>query len=270
MKGQLDFAASDMPLAFEKMEESKRTFLHFASVIGAVASAYNLPGVERTLNFTPTVLAGIYLGKIRKWSEPALREANRHAALRDTDIVVIHRSDSSGTTFVLTYYLSKVNSEWDSSVSAALQVHWPIGTGAEGNEGVAAAVQKTPNSIGYVELVYALRHQLSFGAVRNAAGRFGQADLPSVTAAGVDAAAAIRSDFRVSMTNASAKGAYPIASFNWWLVPKLHGSEAKWSALVELLEWMLTSSQKDCAASGYVTLPHPIAEQELELLRALR
>jgi len=268
--GQLDFAASDMPLSDAMMAQSKRTFLHFASVIGAVVPAYNLQGIERTLNFTPKVLARIYLGQIRKWNDRAIREANRNAALPDTEIVVVHRSDGSGTTFVWTDYLSKVNPEWRASVGVGTVVRWPIGTGVEGNEGVAAVVQQTPNSIGYVELVYALRHQLSFGAVQNAAGRFVQADLPSLTAAGGEVAAAARSDSRVSITNASGNGAYPIASFTWWLLPKDQVSDAKRSALRELLGWILTSGQKECSALGYVPLPHEVAKRELELLGRLR
>jgi phosphate transport system substrate-binding protein len=226
--------------------------------------------MERTLNFTPKALAGIYLGRIRKWNDPAIREANRNAALPDTDIVVVHRSEGSGTTFVWTDYLSKVSPEWKTSVGAGTVVQWPVGTGAEGNDGVASMVQQTPNSIGYVELVYALRHQLTFGAVRNVAGRFVQADLPSVTAAGLDVEAAGSSDSRVSITNASGNGAYPIASFSWWLLPKERGSDPKRSALRGLLGWMLTSGQKECSALGYVPLPREIAKYELDLLRTLR
>jgi phosphate ABC transporter phosphate-binding protein len=270
LDGQLDFAASDMPLSDARMAEAKRTFLHFASVIGAVVPAYNLSDVNETLNFTPEILAGIYLGKIRKWNDPAIRAVNRTAPLPDADIVLIHRSDGSGTTFVWTDYLSKVSPEWNAKVGSGTVVQWPAGTGTEGNEGVATAVQEAPNSIGYVELVYALRHQLSYGRVRNAAGRFVQAALPSVTAAGVEVASSVRLDSRVSITNAPGKDAYPIASFTWWLVPKEQASEAKRSALVELLRWMLTSGQKECSALGYVPLPREITESEMELLRTLR
>ena len=270
MEGQLDFAASDMPLSDAKMAESKKTFRHFASVIGGVVPAYNVKGVEQTLNFTPHVLAGIYLGKIRKWNDPSIREANRSAPLPDAEIAVVHRSDGSGTTFVWTDYLSKVDPEWKNTLGAGTEVPWPVGTGAEGSEGVAHAVQQTPNSIGYMEMVYALRHQLSYGAVQNGAGRFVQADLPSITAAGVDAAADMRSDFRVSITNAAGEGAYPIASYTWWLLPPDQESSAKRSALADLLGWILTSGQKECSALGYVPLPHVVAERELEALHTLK
>lgn len=267
--GQLDFAASDMPLSDVQMAEPKTTFVQFASVIGAVVPIYNVLGVDQILNFTPQVLAGIYLGRIRNWNDPAIRKINPNAVLPDTDIVLIHRSDSSGTTFAWTDYLSKVSPEWKARVGVGMVVAWPAGTGTEGNEGVATAVQEAPNSIGYVEWVYALRHQLNFGAVRNAAGRFVQADLPSVTAAGVDAAPALRSDSRVSITNASRREAYPIASFTYWLLPKDAGNSSKRVALAELLQWILTAGQKECSALGYVPLPREVAEGELSLLHTL-
>lgn len=270
MDGKVDFAASDMPLSDEKMAESKKTFLHFASVVGAVVPAYNLKGLDRSLNFTPEVLTGIYLGKIRKWNDRAIRELNRSAALPDADIVVVHRSDGSGTTFVWTDYLSKLSPEWKGSVGSGTEVRWPVGTGAEGNEGVAVAVQHTANAIGYVELVYALRHQLSFGAVRNASGQFILADLPSVTTAAAEAASAMSADSRISITNAAGKGAYPIASFTWWLLPEDLGGVDKRAAIHELIEWMLSSGQKECSALGYAPLPREVVDRELQLLNKLK
>jgi phosphate transport system substrate-binding protein len=270
LDGRLDFAASDIPLTDERMSQENKAFLHFASVIGAVVPAYNLKGMNGTLKFTPSILAGIYLGKIHRWNDAAIREVNRGADLPDAEIAVIHRTDASGTTFVWTDYLSKLSPEWKSTVGSGAVVQWPLGTGEEGNEAVAAAVQSTPNSFGYIELVYALRHELSFGAVRNSAGRFVQADLPSVTEAGESVAASVHTDSRVSITNASGRGAYPIASFTWWLVPKDLPIEPKKSALLELLQWMLTSGQKECSALGYVPLPHEIAEGELEILQSLK
>ena len=270
LDGKLDFAASDMPLSDERMAQSKQMFVHFASVIGAVVPVYNLKGVDRNLNFTPKILAGVYLGKIKKWNDPDIRNANRSAPLPDTDIVVVHRSDGSGTTFVWTDYLSKVSSEWKASVGAGDVVRWPVGTGAEGNEGVATWIQQTPNSIGYVELVYALRHQLSFGAVQNAAGQFIQANLPSVTAAAADGVGTMSSDSRVSITNASGKDVYPIATFTWWLLPQQTGSASKRAAFRELLQWMLTSGQKECSALGYAPLPREVVGRELQLLGNLK
>jgi phosphate transport system substrate-binding protein len=267
--GKVDFAASDMPLSDERQSQSRTTFLHFPSVLGAVVPIYRVKGPDENLNFTPETLAGIYLGKIRKWNDPKIRESNRNAALPDSEIIVIHRSDGSGTTFVWTDYLSKVSPDWKAAVGVSSVVQWPVGTGVEGNDGVAAMVQQTPNSIGYVELVYSLRHQLSFGAVRNSAGQFIQADLASVTAAAREAAGAVTSDFQVSITNASGKDAYPIATFTWWLLPRELGGSPKKPAMLELLQWVLTSGQKQCSALGYAPLPREIANRELEFLKAL-
>ena len=268
--GKADFAASDVPVSNERMSESKTPLLHFATVMGAVVPIYNLKGVDRSLNFTPETLAGIYLGKIKNWNDPRIRESNGNRALANSEIVVIHRSDGNGTTFAWTDYLSKVSPEWKTVVGADTVVKWPVGTGEDGNEAVAAMVQQTPNSIGYVELVYALRHQLSFGAVRNAAGEFAQADLSSLTAAGRGAAGAMTSDFRVSITNAPEKGAYPIATFTWWLVPRELGGTQKKPAFLELLQWMLTRGQKECSALGYAPLPREIANRESQFLNTLK
>ena len=268
--GKADFAASDVPLSPEKMSALKTSILHFATVMGAVVPIYNLATVDRNLYFTPEALAGIYLGKIKKWSDPIIRRHNKGAALPANDITVVHRSDGSGTTFVWTDYLSKVSSDWQTAVGAGTVVKWPVGATAEGNEGVAAMVQQTPDSIGYVELVYALRHHLNFGYVRNAAGEFVQADLASTTAAGRSAAASMTSDFRVSITNASGKDAYPIATFTWWLWPEEPANAAKKPVFVQLLRWVLTSGQKECSALGYAPLPHEIASSELQVLTKLK
>lgn len=268
--GKTDFAASDAPLSGERMSESKTSLRQFATVVGAVVPIHNLPGVDRNLNFTGEVLAEIYLGKIKNWDDPRIRASNRNAHLPSSEIAVIHRSDGSGTTFAWTDYLSKVSPEWKTAVGTGTAVNWPVGVGVEGNEAVAALVQQTPNSIGYVELVYALRHQLSFGAVRNAAGQFVQADLASVTAAAKDAAGTITPDFRVSITDAPGKGAYPIATFTWWLFPEELGGADKKPVLLDLLQWMLTSGQNQCSALGYVPLPREIASRELQALNKLR
>ena len=269
-ESKADFAASDLPLSNERMSESKTSLLHFATVVGAVVPIYNVKGVDRSLNFTPEVLAGIYLGKIKNWNDPKIRESNRNASLPNSEIVVVHRSDGSGTSFAWTDYLSKVSPAWKASVGTGSVVKWPVGTGAEGNEAIAATVQQTPNSIGYVELVYALRHQLSFGAVRNTADEFIQADLASVTAAAKGAAREMTSDFRVSISNAPGKGAYPITTFTWWVLPGDMGGADKKAAFLALLQWMLTSGQKECSALGYAPLPREIAGRELQLLSTLK
>lgn len=270
LNGKLDFGASDMPLSDEKMAQANRKILHIASVIGAVVPAYNLKGVGKPLNFTPEILAGIYLGKIKKWNDPEIRELNRNLSLPEADIVVFHRSDGSGTTYAFTDYLSKVSQEWKASVGSGTTVLWPVGTGEQGNEGVATAVQQTPNAIGYVESVYALRHELNYGAVRNAAGQFVQADLPSITSAATEAATSMSADTRVSITNPSGKNDYPIATFTWWLVPQDLATGDKRTAFLELLRWMLTSGQKECSALGYAPLPRDVANRELQLADGFR
>jgi len=268
--GKVDFAASDVPLTNERMSQSKTPLLHFATVIGAVVPIYNLKGVDRNLNFTAEALAGIYLGKIKKWNDPKIQESNRNTKLPNDDIFVIHRSDGSGTTFAWTDYLAKVNPEWKSAVGAGSVVQWPAGMAAEGNEGVASMVQRTANSIGYVELVYALRHQLTFGAVRNPAGEFVQADLASMNEGARGAAETMTSDFRVSITNAPGRAAYPIATFTWWLFPREFGGTDKKAAALDLLQWMLTSGQKQCSSLGYAPLPREIASRELQFLATLK
>jgi phosphate transport system substrate-binding protein len=270
--GKVDFAASDVPLSQEKLPESKMSLLQFATVAGAVVPIYNLKGVERNINFTPEVLADIYLGKIKNWNDPRIRDCNRGTRLPSGDIAVVHRSDGSGTTSVWTDYLSKTTPAWKAAVGEGMVVSWPVGTGAEGNDAVAELVQKTPNSIGYVELAYALRHQLSYGAVRNAAGEFVLADLASVTVASktTAGAAAAAPDLLAPITNASGRGAYPIVTFTWWVFPQNFGGPEKKPVTLELLQWMLTSGQNQCSALGYVPLPREIANRELQSLAKLQ
>ena len=267
--GKVDFAASDIPLSDERMSQLGAKFHHFASVLGAVVPIYNLAGVARPLNFTPEVLTEIYLGKIKRWSDAKIRASNRGVILPDSEIVVVHRSDGSGTTFVWTDFLSKASPEWRSAVGSGSRLQWPVGIGAERNEGVALTVHQMPNSIGYVEMVFALQHQLSFGAVRNASGVFMRADLASVTAAAASAAANITADSRVSITNAPGAGAYPIASFTWVLLPE-GGDPSRKAALNELVQWILTSGQKQCSELGYAPLPREVVNRELEALHALK
>lgn len=269
-EGGIDFAASDMPLSDQTMAESHVRFLQFASVLGAVVPIYNLPGVGHFLNFTPEALAGIYLGTIKKWNDPLLRASNPGILLPDAEIVVVHRSDGSGTTFAWTDYLSKVSAAWKKTAGApATTINWPVGEGAERNDGVADLVRQTANSIGYVELIYAIQHELHYGAIRNAAGNFIKADLSSVTAAAAGIAGN-SSDVRVSITNAPGKGAYPIATFTFLLLPAENESDAKRSAVVEFLRWALTVGQKECSGLGYAPLPAAVANQELQVLSSLK
>jgi phosphate transport system substrate-binding protein len=266
---KVDFAGSDVPPAAQGPLPAAAGFERIASVLGGVVPIYNLKNLTQDLKFTPEALAGIYLGKITKWNDPAIKGPNKGARLPDAGIVVIHRSDSSGTTYAWSDYLSKVSGEWKASVGAGLTLNWPVGTGEEYNEGVAAAVERTPNSIGYVELVYAIQHELSFGAVQNASGDYIRADLESVAAA-ADSALAGNSASPSSITNGPGKDAYPIATFTFLLLPPQEDHKRTKSALLDFLRWVLTSGQKECSALGYAPLPHDLANRELMSLHSFK
>lgn len=262
-QGEVDFGASDMPLTESALAQAHHRLVQIPTVLGAVVPIYHVAGLRREINFTPEILSGIYLGKIRKWNDAHIRDANPQAAVPDADIVVVHRSDASGTSFVWSDYLSKVSAEWKSAIGAGVNVPWPLGIGAAYNEGVAAAVQETPNSIGYVELIYAIQHELSFGRVRNAAGVLVRADLASVTEA---ARTATISDpgFQLSITDAPGKAAYPIASYTWLLLPEQFADKNKRATLLGLVRWTLTSGQKSCSALGYAPLPADVARHAMQ------
>ncbi|HEX3742533.1 MAG TPA: phosphate ABC transporter substrate-binding protein PstS [Bryobacteraceae bacterium] len=264
----VDFGASDMPMRPDQMSKLKVPVLHFPTVLGGIVPTYNIPGAAAVLKFTPETLAGIYLGTIKKWNDPKLVADNPGAKLPGNDIVVVHRSDGSGTTFVFTDYLSKVSPEWKSKVGSDTSVSWPVGVGGKGNEGVAGVVKQTPNSIGYVELFYALGTKMSYGEVKNSAGKFLRADLNSVTAAAAGAAKNMPADFRVSITNSPGAGAYPIASFTWMLIPSEIKDTAKENAIKAFLHWMLTDGQKYAAALDYAPLPKEVvAKEEAQIAR---
>jgi len=260
--GTVDFGASDMPMRDEQIEKVKIRPLHFPTVLGGVVPTYNIPGVSATLKFTPAALAGIYLKKITRWNDPALTKANPGVKLPGEEIIVVHRSDGSGTTFVFTDYLSKVSPQWKSQVGANTSVKWPVGIGGKGNEGVAGLVKQTPYSIGYVELIYAVQNHMGYGEVQNSAGVFLKADFASVTAAAAGAAANMPADFRVSITNAPGKQAYPISTFTWMLIPSTIADAGKKKAIVEFLHWMLTDGQKYCVGLGYAPLPKQVVAKE--------
>jgi phosphate transport system substrate-binding protein len=264
--GSVDFGASDMPLGREQLNEAGRQLKQVATVLGAVVPIYNVKGTQDPLNFTGEILAGIFLGKIQRWNAPEIRAINKHAHLPDEAIVVIHRSDGSGTTFAWTDYLSKVSAGWKSTVGAGTSVKWPVGSGAKGNDGVAETVRKTPNSIGYVEFLYALQRELEYGGVQNASGEFVRADLDSVTAAAKAGALPGEEGFSVSITNASGRHVYPIATFTWVLLPESAGDAAEKAALRDLVRWMLTTGQKECEGLGYAPLPTELANRELAAL----
>ena len=220
----------------------------------------NLPGVPSDISFTPEALAGIYLGKIKKWNDPVLRQANRNVRLPDLDIVVVHRSDGSGTSYAWTDYLSKTSAEWKTQAGSGLTPHWPIGRAAAGNDGVAKLVKELGGSIGYVEFIYALQNHLSFGKVRNKQGEFIAASLESIPAAATSMEP--ESDFKVSIVDAPGRGAYPIATFTWFIVPARIADDAKRNAIVGFLKWMLGPGQKQAAALGYLALPQGVVSRE--------
>lgn len=269
--GRVDFAASDYPLTEEGRLQTKNV-IQIPTVLGGVVPIYNLPSVGRTLNFTPLVLAGIYMGTIRKWNDPRIAEATHGAHLPDAEIAVVHRSDGSGTSYVWTSYLSLVSPEWKAAAGFGPRVSWPVGTGAAGNEGVAALVNKTLNSIGYVELIYAVQHELNYGAVKNAAGEFIKADLASITAAAAGAKIGrgqdAKFDARFEILNQPGRGVYPISTFTWLVAPVEGVSAEKRDAIADLLKWTLTAGQKQCASLGYAPLPREIAAGELDAVKA--
>jgi phosphate transport system substrate-binding protein len=266
--GTVDFGATDGPMTDEQLAQSKVKILHFPTVLGAVVATYNVAGVTQDLKFTPAALAGIFLGTIKQWNDPAIAAANAGVTLPPTDIIVVHRSDGSGTTYVWTDYLSKVSERWKSQVGRNTSVNWPVGLGGKGNEGVSGLVKQTPNSIGYVELVYAVQNKLAYAAVQNAAGTFVRADLASVTSAA--ASATMPDDFRVSITNPAGSDAYPIASFTWLLVPEQLPDARKGRAIVDFLRWMLTDGQALAAPLSYAPLPKPVVAKEQQAIAQVR
>jgi phosphate transport system substrate-binding protein len=266
-KNQVDFAASDAIIsAADYFAGGKPKYLRFPTVLGAVVPVYNLTQVPRDLRFTPQILADIYLGKITKWNDRAIRRANPAAVLPDKAIVVVHRSDGSGSTYVWTDYLSKVSEEWKSGVGVSSSPKWPAGTGAEGNEGMAKMVRDTPNSIGYAEYIYAIEQHLSYGSVRNIAGKYVSPDLESIAGAADGASNRIAEDFQTSITNAAGSDAWPIASFSWFIVPAKIDDREKKKAILELLRWVLGPGQKQAAALGYLSIPQALLAREQRAL----
>jgi len=262
--GTVDFGGTDGPMTDAQLADARThlgtEIIHFPTALGADVPIYNIPGISAELNFTPDALAGIFLGKITKWNDPEIQKVNPSVKLPGNDIVVIHRSDGSGTTYVWVDYLSKVSPEWKSKVGVNTSVNWPVGLGGKGNEGVAGFVKQTANSIGYVELVYAIQNQIPYGQVRNSSGTFIKADLAGVTAAAAGAAKNMPDDFRVSITNAPGKTAYPISSFTWMLLPKDCRDKSKCSALKEFLSWSL--GQNSCESLTYARLPKEVVMKE--------
>jgi phosphate transport system substrate-binding protein len=268
--GTVDFGASDGPMSDEQLAQAKVKVLHFPTVLGAAVVTYNIPGVDAELNFTQKAIAGIYLGTITKWNDPEVANANPGANLPGNDIVVVHRSDGSGTTYIWTDFLSKVSPDWAGKVGKKTSVNWPVGLGGKGNEGVSGLVKQTPNSIGYVELIYAIQNKMSYGKVQNADGKFVKADLASVSEAAAGAAKNMPDDFRVSITNAPGATAYPISSFTWLLIPAQIQDAAKRDAIKGFLKWMLNDGQNSVEALSYARLPKPVQAKEAKAIALIQ
>ena len=264
--GTVDFGASDMPMKDDQLAASKVKLIHIPTVLGAVVPVFNVPGVSE-LRFSPEVLAGIFLGQITNWNDARISKDNPGVKLPDQKIVVVHRSDGSGTSFIWTDYLSKISSEWKNGPGSGTSINWPTGVGGKGNEGVSGMVRQVPGAIGYVELIYALQNHISFGAIRNAAGTWLKASIEGVTAAA--ATAKIPADYRVSITNAPGRDAYPISSFTYLLIPAHPADMNKEKVIKDMLNWIVKSGESEASSLSYAPLPQNLAEKVLQTVYAL-
>jgi phosphate transport system substrate-binding protein len=267
--GTVDFGASDGPMSDQQLADAGRKIYHLPTVLGSVVPAYNVPGVKGELKFDGKVLGDIFLGKITTWNDAAITKLNPGVTLPNTPIVVAHRSDGSGTTFIFTDYLSKVNPDWAGGPGKGTSVKWPVGIGAKGNEGVAGLIRQMEGAIGYVELIYALQNNIPYGVVKNSAGNYVKASLESTTAA----AASVKSmpaDFRVSITNAPGKDAYPISSFTWLLVPAQWKDANKGKIMVDFLNWMIDQGQGMVTSLNYAPLPKEVAEKVRTTIKSIK
>jgi len=270
LAGTVDFGASDGPMSDEQLGQAKFKILHFPTVLGADVPSYNIAGVAGELNFTQKAIAGIFLGTITKWIDPEIAKANPGVKLPSADIVVVHRSDGSGTTYIWTDFLSKISEEWKTKVGRGTSVNWPVGLGGKGNEGVSGLVKQTPNSIGYIELIYAVQNNISYGKVQNAAGKFVKADLAGVTAAAEKESKEIPDDFRVSITNAPGATSYPVSSFTWLLIPAQISDAAKRDAIKGFLKWMLNEGQNYNEGLSYSRLPNAVIAKESKAISQIQ
>jgi phosphate transport system substrate-binding protein len=263
------FGATDGPMTNDQLLAAPGKLLHFPTVLGAVVPVYNIPGVSAELKFSGPLLADIFLGKITKWNDAAIAKVNPGVTLPNMNITVVHRSDGSGTSYIWCDFLAKTSAEWKKRVGVATAVNWPVGLGGAGNDGVAGLTKSTPGSIGYVELIYALQNKISFGVVQNMAGEFVKASLQSTTAAAAEAAKNMPADFRVSITNAPGKDAYPIASFTWLLFYESPKDKARAKTMVEFMTWALGDGQKFAADLGYAPLPPAVVALEMAQLKKI-
>jgi len=267
--GTVDFGASDGPMTDQQLVDAKQKIYHLPTVLGAVVPAYNVPGVSGEIKFSGPVLADIFMGKITNWNDKAIAKLNPGVSFPDRAIVIVHRSDGSGTSYIFTDYLSKVSSEWASGPGKGTSVKWPVGLGAKGNEGVAGMIRQMQGALGYVELIYALQNNIAFGSVQNASGNFVRASLASTTAAAASMKT-MPADFRVSITNAPGKDAYPIASFTWLLVPAQWKDGGKSKMFTDFLTWMLDNGQGMVEQLNYAPLPKEVAEKERAVIKQIR
>ncbi len=258
-EGIVDFGATDGPMTDEQMSAAKVKLFHIPTVLGAVVPTYNLPGLNAELKFSGDVIADIYLGRITNWHDPRIASMNPGVNLPDHQILPVYRSDGSGTTYIFTDFLSKSSPDFQSRIGKSTSVRWTVGIGQKGNEGVAGMVRNSPFSFGYVELIYALQNHMSYGAVKNPAGKFVKASPEAVTAAAAGAAKNMPNDFRVSITNAPGADSYPVSSFTWLLIPLKSPDPAKGKVLHDFLEWMLQHGEGEATALAYAPLPQPVA-----------
>src|SRR5256885_17110447 len=268
--GTVFFGASDGPMTNDQIFAAGSRIIHLPTVLGGVVPVYEIPGVSAEIRFPGKVLADIYLGKITKWNDPAIKNVNPGLNLPNADITVVHRSDGSGTSYIWCDYFSKVSPDYKKMVGVATSVNWPAGVGAKGNEGVAGLVKQTPGSIGYVELIYAVQNKISYGAVQNLAGEYVRASAETVSNAASAAAKAMPKDFRVSITNAPGKNVYPISSFTWLLLQESPRDVQRSKMMVDFIRWALTDGQKFAPELGYAPLPKEVVALELEALKRVR
>ncbi len=267
-EGIVDFGATDGPATDEQLASSKIKLIHIPTVLGAVVPIFNLPGISE-LRFSSDVLADIYLGKIKNWNDSRIAAENPNVKMPDKKILIVHRAEGSGTSYIFTDYLSKVSREWSNGPGKGTSISWPTGVGGKGNEGVAGLVRQNPGSIGYVELIYAVQNKISYGSVKNAAGNWVRASIEGVT----EAAASIKEipdDYRVSITNAPGANAYPISSFTWLLVPLKHTDAAKGKVIKDLLNWIITKGESEASSLSYAPLPKNVADKVLKTVYALQ
>ena len=264
------FGASDGPMTADQIQAAGARILHLPAVLGGVVPVYNIPDLSGELRFSGPLLADVFLGKVTRWNDPAIARENPGVTLPGGDITVVHRSDGSGTTYIWVDYLAKVSPEWKQRVGVATSVNWPVGVGGKGNEGVAGLVKQTPGSIGYVELIYALQNKIAYGAVRNMDGNYVKASLDTITQAAAATEGKMPADFRVSITNAPGKNAYPIASFTWLLFYESPKDKDRARAMVDFMKWALGDGQKYAADLGYAPLPASVVKLELAALSRIK